>query len=693
MNSRIWGIIGGVALVIALLSPLVLGNANKIKQLFEEAEVLYEREDYEAAITKYSEALRESKKIGAKTERIDTDFTTLANLKIAWCYYALAEKTSDVRHNKDALIYIREVASDTQIPRYQEELTYLWADNLYKIGDLNQATSKFTELIEKFPQSRWVPNALYAMAEIAYQQENCEKSLNTFQKLVTEFPQSELTQKAEHRIVELNELCNPPPPVPIPPCEEMYKRASDLQQRGENYDAHELYTDLISQCPESEYVIDAYVRKAEIHLDAKNYVKARANYEEAIYSTTDAERKRELYAAYHRTYLVPVYPNPVEKTPPDTDELFAKARLLWLEKRWLEAAETYEQLTNRNLPVEDMVYALYWAGRCYYEASQTDSTLFSKLVDTSKRLTTDYENSQYDIEAYYYLALAYTEWAKASGDQSKWQLVIETVKKANTKYGNTDDPAVQEWLGRMQPVKDTARDNLHPRKRAAENAIKTTENAIDLAKEKNEEPQLIQKANEILEDAKEHMPRGEYEEATSKAKKACEIIKQIPIPPPSPKDYVDQGYIHLGKGELEEATHKAQQALNLDRNYSPAHELKSKIRERYSARGRRHFEEEKYDEAIEAFRNAININIHPKLKEPYNYLGVIYIGQENYREAIAAFSDAVRIDADFKEAYFNRALAHLELAEFEAAIDNAEAALRIDPNYEPARMLIEFIAN
>ena len=33
MNARIWGIIGGVALVLALLSPLVLGNSKKIEQL------------------------------------------------------------------------------------------------------------------------------------------------------------------------------------------------------------------------------------------------------------------------------------------------------------------------------------------------------------------------------------------------------------------------------------------------------------------------------------------------------------------------------------------------------------------------------------------------------------------------------------------------------------------------------------
>ena len=334
MNSRIWGIIGGVALVLALLSPLVLGNANKIKQLFEEAEVLYEREDYERARRKYSEALKESQKIGASTKRIDTDFTTLVNLKIAWCYYELGERTSDVRHNQKALIHIKEVASDTRVPRYQEELTYLWAENLYKTAEINQAESKFVELIKKFPNSRWVSNALYTMAEIAYQQDNCEKSLNTFQRLVAEFPQSELTHQAERRIVELSQLCNPDPPDPPNPCEEMYNTAFDLQQQGKIHDAYECYTNLIAQYPDSEYVTDAHIGKAEIHLEAKDYVKARENYEEAIYSTTDEERRREIYVAYHRTYLVPVYSD--SRTRPDlTDELFVNARLLRMEQRWL----------------------------------------------------------------------------------------------------------------------------------------------------------------------------------------------------------------------------------------------------------------------------------------------------------------------------------------------------------------------
>lgn len=60
MNARIWGIIGGIALVLALLSPLVLGSAQKVERIFETAEALYARSDYEGAVEKYKAALKES---------------------------------------------------------------------------------------------------------------------------------------------------------------------------------------------------------------------------------------------------------------------------------------------------------------------------------------------------------------------------------------------------------------------------------------------------------------------------------------------------------------------------------------------------------------------------------------------------------------------------------------------------------
>ncbi len=699
MNARIWGIIGGVALVLALLSPLVLGSAQKVERLFEAAEALYERSDYDGAIAKYKEALKESKKFGAKTERIDKDFTTLVNLRIARCYYELGEDSSDVRHYQSALRHIEEVVLEAQVVKHKEELTYLWAETLYKTGKLDQAKSKFSWLMEKFPNSQWMEKALYSIGEINYQQQDYDTACKTFQKLIAEFPHSELKAEAERRIAELALLCDESdPPVPDP-CEAMYGAASNLQRQDKVHDAYQGYTNLITRCPESEYVTDAYVGKAEIHLEAGDYKGARRNYECAMDSTEDEERILELYEAYHRTYLVPEYSDRRIQSDP-SDELFVIARLLRLEERWLEAAEKYEQLANNNLSTEDTIYALYWAGRCYHNAALqnptlTDQTLFRKSVDAFKTLISNYEGSSYTIKTYYYLSLAYRDWAEKFRDQSKCQLVIDTVEETNMKYADVDnnDTTVQGWLSRMGELKDEAREKLFsptdPLQEEAERAIAEAEAAIASAKRENMETQSIYKASEYLANAQQEMRRNNYRTAINQAKKSIEAINND-RPQPIER-YVEEGHIFLKQSKLEKAMEKAKQALSLDPNYAPAHELLSKIKQRYYGLGWTFFDEEQYDQAIAAFQNAISIA--PKFKEAHNHLGVVYIKQGKYLEAIVALEEAINIDEAFKEAYFNLALAYLELGEFEAAINAANYALEIDPKYEPARMLIEFITD
>ncbi|RKU17450.1 hypothetical protein C6500_15445 [Candidatus Poribacteria bacterium] len=640
MNARIWGIIGGAALVLALLSPLVLGSSKKVEQLFEDAETFYERADYENAIEKYKEALKESKKFGAKTERIDKDFITLANLKIARCYYELAEDSRNIAHYHSALTYIKKVESKAQILKHQEELTYLWAETLHKTGDLDQAKSKFLLLIKKFPKSRWVEKALYAIAEINYQHQNYDTAQETFQKLITEFPYSEFKAKAEQRIVELKYLIDNsqdsqerPSPNPEPIDKAIYNSASKLKQQGKVHDAYQLYTNLIRQYPDSEYVIDAHVAKAEIHLEAEDYVNARANYEEAIYSTNDMERRTELYKKYQLTYLVPAYADKTKRHS-SSDELFVKARLFRKEERWLEAAELYAQLANSNLLAEDIVEVLYWAGRCYHKAALTEPNLLNKSINAFKRLLGNYSSGEHTIETYYYLALVYFDWAQISGNRSRYQSVIDTVEEASTRYTDTHEVRNRGWLSRMQELKKKSIRKLEP-----------------------------------------PLPPP----------------PPPPPPPPDPGPLVDQGYIHLGSGELEKALKKARQALDIDADYQRAHQLSSAIKETYYGRGWTFFDEEQYDKAIAAFKHAININ--PKFKEAHCHLGVIYIEQERYTEGVKALEKAVEIDPGFKEAHFNLALAYLKLGEFEFARNAATAALEIDPTYEPANMLIRFIAD
>lgn len=158
-DKRIWGIIGGLALVLALLSPYVLGSTKKVERLFEAAETLYEQNDYKGAIEKYNEALKESKKLRARTETIDQDFTTLVNLKVAMSYVQLAEY-------EKALEYIEKAAQTVKLLEYEEQLIYQWGYILYKIERLEQALEKLAQLVKKFPNSPLVEKAQETITQI-----------------------------------------------------------------------------------------------------------------------------------------------------------------------------------------------------------------------------------------------------------------------------------------------------------------------------------------------------------------------------------------------------------------------------------------------------------------------------------------------------------------------------------------------
>ncbi len=629
MNAKIWGIIGGVALVLALLSPLVLGSAQKVERLFEAAEALSERLDYEGAIVKYKEALKESKKLGAKTERIDKDFTTLANLKIARCYYELAEDSSDVRHYQNALTHIRRVMLNTQDATYQEELTYLWAETLYKTEDLDQAESKFSGLIEKFPKSQRVSKALYTIAEINYQQQNYDKACKIFQKLIEQFPHSEFNADAEQRIAEIKLLDEKGKSSEGSDEDErdrfksdrelqaktMYENARDLKQQGSINAAVQRYKDVVTQYPESQYTTKAYVDLGDLYFKMRDSKNARNSYEKALDHLAEGdteEEKKDVYEKYQSTYLIPQYvsdDSKIEALTPRENNALIKANRLRAQRRYAEAAQQYEDSTNTNPPAEDAVYALYWAGRCYHDAAFADVTLFNKSVKSFRRLIADYGDSAHAIEAYYHLALVYTDWAQTPGYASEWQSVINTVAEVNAKYAASDDPTKQRFLGRMEPFKNKAQDK---------------QNLLD----ETTEEETHSSKNDRKEDSKT------WRQSSSDTEKAKE------------KHY-GQGLTYLNQNQYAKAIVQFQKAIDFDLNF----------------------------------------------KDAYCNLAVAYIEQGSYEKAIPHLQKAIYIDPDFIEARFNLSIAHLRLGRFESARNAANAALNIDPNYEPAQDLLNSIAN
>ena len=172
-----WGIIGGFALLLALLSPLVLGSTKKVERLFKSAETLYNQNDYEGSIVMYNKALKESNKFRSKTEIIDKDFTTYVNLKIAMSYVKLAEHKDNPSHYEKALEYVEKAARTVKLVEYEENLTYHWGHILHKTGQLEQALEKFRQLLDKFPNSRFAEKAQETIAQIDAQLQDTEETV------------------------------------------------------------------------------------------------------------------------------------------------------------------------------------------------------------------------------------------------------------------------------------------------------------------------------------------------------------------------------------------------------------------------------------------------------------------------------------------------------------------------------------
>lgn len=415
MNPRILGIIGGLALLVALLSPFMMGSSKKVEQLFNSAEDLYGDADYEGAIAKYNEALEESTKRGVKTEVIDKDFPTLANFKIAVSYSQLAEQSGDVNHYDTAIAYIEKVAPTATIPKHQEGLTYLWGQILYRTEQFELAEPKFMQLIENFPNSLFVENAWYAIGQLNYKLQNYEDSRNAFKSVLDGFPNSDFKDDSQHLIAQsfLNEsnyeqayqefdkiATEEFKNYPDLQAEAMYKAAYSLNQLGRDDEAISRYTNFITQFPESQYVTAAYFDQGAIYARQKDYDNARVNYELALQNTADRVLQAEIQSAIGRTYYdqgdyenaIVSYTTLLEEYP--ESDFIAEAKLGIADshfrlERWSEATVAYQRVINEHEEETDFIpYCSYQIGEAYYKLGTAQRQSAQDEESTEQAMTT-----------------------------------------------------------------------------------------------------------------------------------------------------------------------------------------------------------------------------------------------------------------------------------------------------------------
>ena len=125
-----------------------------------------------------------------------------------------------------------------------------------------------------------------------------------------------------------------------------------------------------------------------------------------------------------------------------------------------------------------------------------------------------------------------------------------------------------------------------------------------------------------------------------------------------------------------------QVVLGLADEASGTSEDKLKHASRSVCRGVAHLHLGKYDQAIEAFKEAIEIK--PGNEGAWYNLGITYGRLKKYDQAIEAYEKALKIRPDNQAAWYNLGNAHYELKKYDQAIEDLKRALEFEPDDETA---------
>ncbi len=148
-----------------------------------------------------------------------------------------------------------------------------------------------------------------------------------------------------------------------------------------------------------------------------------------------------------------------------------------------------------------------------------------------------------------------------------------------------------------------------------------------------------------------------------------------------PSEYIVEALLKLTPelikfGELGEAAHEIQKLKEIAAQTGDR-ELEGVI---LLLEGRRLFSEEKYEDALDAFDNALKIN--PKTEFALSIKGVALVSLGRYEEALEALNKALEINSRNEIALSRKGLALASLGRHEEALEAFDNALEINPKDE-----------
>ena len=171
-----------------------------------------------------------------------------------------------------------------------------------------------------------------------------------------------------------------------------------------------------------------------------------------------------------------------------------------------------------------------------------------------------------------------------------------------------------------------------------------------------------------------------YLDSKMHAEAIAEFQKSIDIDPDFVAAHVSLGTVYLEMEQLDAAESAAREALRIDTNSDAARQVLDDIKQ---AR----LDRPQPEPAKQTVTRTDTADVKQDLER-----GLVFLNSRQYTQAAAAFKRVIKADANSMEAHYGLGQAYLEIGAFDDAKIAAEAALRLNPNNQKARELIQVIA-
>lgn len=409
------------------------------------------QKNYQKALQQFTQLQSSS---AAAAGKIDKTTLADAQMRIGDCYFYSRQYTAaEDAYNKavniepsvaDYALY-QKAFTQGLTGRYRDKvgtLTYLVEsypqsdfldDALYEKGrayvqleNSTQAIQAFEQLTQRFPQSQYAPKAGNEIALIHYQNNHINAAISAYKMVILNYPGSEQANVAmrdlKNLYVEENMVDNyvefasqTKGMVAVDVTERdslTYKSAELAYTRGDDKKAAEGFTKYLGQFAEGAYVIDARYYLGCIYYKQDNYNEARTHlqYVSECKNSKYREEATRMYADLtynHKDYALALdaYGELIALTGNPSTKLHAQIHRLRsaqvLGKHDILMAETGAVLSNSRLAPESAVELRYYRAKAYLANGKSELA-----IEDLKALSAD-TRSVYGAEAKYLLAQLY----------------------------------------------------------------------------------------------------------------------------------------------------------------------------------------------------------------------------------------------------------------------------------------------